>query len=86
MRPGPLAEHLVALQARLVGLAEGVAGPPHTHVLHQAQVARLVAHQGLGEDVGGLLVVGFDATAAKKKQKEKELLFLKKKKKSSLNI
>lgn len=61
MGPGPLAEHFVALQARLVGLAEGVAGSPHTHVLHQAQVAHLVADQGVGEDVGGLLVIRLDA-------------------------
>ena len=61
MGPGPLAEHLVALQAGLVGLAEGVARSPHAHVLHQAQVARLVADQRLGEDVGRLLVVGLDA-------------------------
>lgn len=61
MGPGALAEHFVALQARLVGLAEGVAGPPHADVLHQAQVAQLMANQGLGEDVGSLLIVGLDA-------------------------
>lgn len=65
MGPGPFAEHFVAFQAGLVGLAEGVAGSPHAHVLHQAQVAHLMAHQGLGEDVGRLLVVGFDATGRK---------------------
>lgn len=65
MGPGPFAEHFVAFQAGLVGLAEGVAGSPHAHVLHQAQVAHLMAHQGLSEDVGRLLVVGFDATGRK---------------------
>lgn len=67
VRPGLLAEHLVALQARLVRLAEGVTSPADAHVLHQAQVAHLVAHQGLGEDVRRLFVVGFDAAAVKNK-------------------
>ena len=62
--PGLLAEHLVALQTGLVGLAVGVAGPPHTHVLHQAQVGHLVAHQGVREDVGRLLVVGLHTPGA----------------------
>ncbi|KAG7260891.1 LOW QUALITY PROTEIN: hypothetical protein CRUP_005109 [Coryphaenoides rupestris] len=30
-------EHLVALQAGVIGLAEGVASTPHAHILHQAQ-------------------------------------------------
>lgn len=61
MGPGPFAEHFVAFQAGLVGLAEGVARSPHADVLHQAQVAHLMADQRLGEDVGGLLVIGLDA-------------------------
>lgn len=61
MGPGPFAEHFVAFQAGLVGLAEGVARSPHADVLHEAQVAHLVADQRLGEDVGGLLVIGLDA-------------------------
>lgn len=67
VRPGLLAEHLVALQAGLVGLTEGVARSPHAHVLHQAQVTHLVAHQGLREDVGRLLIVGLDAPEENKK-------------------
>lgn len=67
MGPGPLAEHFVALQARLVGLAEGVARPPHADVLHQAEVAHLVADQSVGEDVGGLLVIGLDAPGEAKR-------------------
>ena len=66
MGPGPFAEHFVAFQARLVGLAEGVARSPHTHILHQAQVAELVADQRVIEDVGGLLVIGFDASGKHK--------------------
>lgn len=61
MGPGPFAEHFVALQARLVRLAEGVARSPDADVLHQAQVAHLMADQRLGEDVRGLLVIGLDA-------------------------
>lgn len=61
MRPGPFAEHFVALQAGLVGLAEGIACSSHTDVLHQAQVAHLMADQRVGEDVGRLLIIGFDA-------------------------
>lgn len=61
VRPRLLTQHLVPLQARLVGLPEGVAGPPHAHVLQEAQVADLVAHQGLAEDVSCFLVIGFDA-------------------------
>lgn len=61
MGPGWFAEHFVAFQTRLVGLAEGVPCPPHTYVLHEAKVVDLVADQGLGEDVGRLLVIGFDA-------------------------
>lgn len=68
MGPGAFAEHFVALQARLVGLAEGVARSAHTHVLHQAQVAHLVAHQGLCEDVGGLLIVGLDTPGEKEEK------------------
>lgn len=61
MGPGCFAEHFVAFQTRLVGLAEGVPRPPHAHVLHEAKVVDLVADQGVGEDVGRLLVIGFDA-------------------------
>lgn len=61
MGPGGFAEHFVAFQTRLVGLAEGVSRPPHTDVLHEAEVVHLVADQGLGEDVGGLLFIGLDA-------------------------
>lgn len=68
--PGAFAEHFVAFQAGLVGLAEGVAGPPHTDVLHQAQVAHLMADQGLGEDVGCLLIVGLDAPLRGEKRAE----------------
>lgn len=67
VRPGLLAEHLVALQAGLVGLTEGVARSPHTDILHEAQVTHLMAHQGLREDVGGLLIVGLDTPEKKKK-------------------
>lgn len=59
--PGWFAEHFVAFQTRLVGLAEGVSCPPYTDILHEAKVVHLVADQGLGEDVGGLLFIGFDA-------------------------
>lgn len=62
MWPGVLAEHFVAFQAGLVGLAEGVACPPHADVLHQTKVAHLMADQRLCEDVGCLLVIGLDAT------------------------
>lgn len=62
MGPGPFAEHFVALQAGLVGLAEGVACSPHADILHQAQVAHLMADQRIGEDVGCLLVIRFDAS------------------------
>ncbi len=68
MGPGPFAEHFVALQAGLVGLAESVACPPHTHVLHQAQVAHLMADQGVSEDVGRLLVIGLDASEEKEEK------------------
>lgn len=44
-RPRAAAEHLVALQEGAVELAEGVARPPHPHVLHQPQVPRLCQHQ-----------------------------------------
>lgn len=64
MGPGGFAEHFVAFQTGLVGLAEGVACPPHADVLHEAEVVHLVAHQGLGEDVGGLLIIGFDTPEA----------------------
>ncbi len=65
MGPGAFAEHFVAFQAGLVGLAESVARSPHTDVLHQAQVARLMADQRLCEDVGCLLVIGLDAPGKK---------------------
>lgn len=68
MGPGPFAEHFVALQARLVGLTEGIAGSPHTDVLYQAQVAHLMADQRVGEDVGGLLVIGLDAPGKQRKR------------------
>ena len=68
MGPGLLAEHLVALQAGLVGLAVGVAGPPHAHVLHQAQVGHLVAHQGVREDTGRLLVIGLNAPVGREEK------------------
>lgn len=61
--PGLLAEHFVPLQAGLVGLPEGVARPPHPHVLQEPQVPDLVAHQGFVENVGSLFVIGFDAPA-----------------------
>ena len=68
MGPGLLAEHLVALQAGLVHLAEGVARPPHAHILHEAEVAHLVAHQRVCEDVGCLLVIGLDAPEDRHKE------------------
>lgn len=66
MRPGSFAEHFVALQAGLVGLAEGIACSSHTDVLHQAQVAHLMADQRVGEDVGCLLIIGLDAAGKQK--------------------
>lgn len=60
MGPGPFAEHFVAFQAGLISLAEGIACSPYTHILHQAQVAHLMANQRLGEDVRCLLVIGLD--------------------------
>lgn len=70
MGPGPFAEHFVAFQARLVGLAEGVASSPHTDIFHQAQVVHLMADQRISKDVGCLLVIGFDAPG-----KQEEELF-----------
>lgn len=61
MGPGPFAEHFVAFQTGLIGLAEGVACSPHTDVLHQAEVACLMADKGVREDVGCLLVIWLDA-------------------------
>jgi len=63
--PGLFAEHFVAFEAGLIGLAEGIACSPHTDVLHQAQVARLMADQSVGEDVGCLLVIWLDTTEKK---------------------
>lgn len=75
MGPGPFAEHFVAFQARLVWLAEGVACSPHTDVLHEAQVAHLMADQRLGEDVGCLLVIGFDASGEQEEEHQADSIF-----------
>lgn len=61
--PGLLAEHLVPLEAGLVGLPEGVSRPAHPHVLQEPQVPDLVAHQGFVENVCSLFVIGLDAPA-----------------------
>lgn len=74
MRPGPFAQHLVALQTGLVGLTEGVARSANTDVLHQAQVVNLMTHQGLGEDVGGLLVIGFDTSEEQRLEFDQSLI------------
>lgn len=66
MGPGPFAEHFVAFQTGLVRLSESIACSSHTDVLHQAQVAHLMADQRLGEDVGSLLVIGLDAPGKQK--------------------
>lgn len=62
MRPGVFAEHLVALEARLVGLTEGISCSPYTDILHQAEIARLMADQGFVEDVGCFFVIRLDAS------------------------
>ena len=74
MGPGPFAEHFVALQAGLVRLAEGVACSPDADVFHQAQVAHLMADEGLGEDVGRLLVIGLDAPGKQREDVQHQCL------------
>lgn len=61
VRPGGLAQRLVALQEELVGAAVGEAGPPHPQVLHESQVLDLMQHQLVVEDARSLQVVGLDA-------------------------
>lgn len=60
VRPGLLTKHFVPFQARLVGLPEGIAGPPHSDVLQETQVPDLVTYQPLAEDVCRLLIIRFD--------------------------
>lgn len=63
MGPSLLTEHFVSFQARLICLPECITCPPDPDVLQKTEVADLVAHQGIIENVGSLLVIGFDAPA-----------------------
>lgn len=68
MGPRLLAQHFVPFQAGLVRLPEGITCPPDPHVLQQTEVADLVTHQGVIENVRSLFVIGFDAPEKENKQ------------------
>ena len=65
IRPGLLAQTLVAVQELLVGESVGEAGAAHAHILQQAEIEHLVFDLVVVEGVGGFEFVGFYAAHIK---------------------
>lgn len=68
MGPCLLTQHFVPFQARLVCLPECVTCPSDPDVLEKTEVADLVAHQGIIENVCSLFVIWFDASGKGREQ------------------
>lgn len=60
--PGLLAQHFVSFQAWLVCLPECIPCPSNPDIFQKTEVADLVAHQGIIENVRSLFVIGLDAS------------------------